>query len=136
MEILRIVVEDECVAGLEEFNKFALEAGTGGGFAIFEIIHLAFEERVFLEKIENAEWGAADGEDVHPVVVVAFYDGADFRGAANASQTICQGKKHAKFRFLRHAVFHHGTVTGLKNVQRKLRAWKKDEVQREKRNAF
>ena len=60
MEIFWIVVEDERVTSLEEFDEFALDAGISGGFAILEVIHLAFEERVVLEKIEDAEWGASD----------------------------------------------------------------------------
>jgi len=88
------------VTGLEEFDEFALDAGISGGFAVLEVVHLAFEERVVLEKIEDAEWGAADGEDIHSAVAVAFYDGADFRGAADASQAFGHGKKHAEFGFL------------------------------------
>ena len=89
-----------------------------------------------LEKIENAEWGAADGEDVHAAVAVALDDVEDFRGAADARQTFGHGKQHAEFGFLREAIFDHGAVTRLKNVQGKLRAGKKDDVQRKKRNAF
>jgi len=136
LEIFRIVIEDERMTGFEKFDKFALDAGIGGRFAILEVIHLAFEKRVFLEKIENTKWGAADGEDVYAAVVVTLYDGTDFRGAADASQTLGQGEKHAEIRFLREAIFHHGAVTRLKNVQGKLSAGKEDDVQRKKRNAF
>ena len=124
------------MTGLEEFDEFALDAGIGGLFAILEVIHLAFEERVVLEKIEDAEWGAADGEDVYAAVAVALDDVEDFRGAADARQTFGHGKQHAEFGFLREAIFHHGAVTRLKNVQGKIRPGKEDDVQRKKRNAF
>src|SRR6266850_6044995 len=116
------------MTGLEEFDEFALDAGIGGRFAIFEVIHLAFKKRAVLEKIENAEWGAADGEDVYAAVAVALDDVEDFRGAADARQTFGHGKKHAEFGFLREAIFDHDAVTRLKNVQGKLRAGKKDDV--------
>jgi len=62
LEILRIVVEDERVTGLEEFDEFALDAGISGGFAVLEVVHPGLRGAVVLERSRTPEWGAADGE--------------------------------------------------------------------------
>ena len=82
------------------------------------------------------EWRAAGSENIHAAVIVTLHDSRDFRGAADARQTFGHGKQHTEFRFLREAIIGHGAVTRLKNVQGKLRAGEKDDVQRKKRNAF
>src|SRR5260370_3567458 len=135
-ELLRIIVKDQSVAGFEKIHELALDARIGGRFPVFQVIHLAFQKRVFREKFHHAKWGAAGSDDVHPAIFVAFYDVENFGGATHSCDALRKRKKHAKLGFFFQTDFHHFAVTRLENVQGKFRAGKEDDVERKQRNAF
>src|SRR6267378_3848509 len=135
-EIFRIVAEDQGVAGFEELHEFAVDARIGGRFPVLQVIDVAFQKRVFRVKFHDAEGSAAGSEDVHPAILVVFYDVENLGGAADSRDTLVKREKHAEFRLFFQTVFHHFAVTRLENVQRKFRAGKKDDVQRKQRNAI
>ena len=135
-EVFRIVVEDERVASFKKLDELALDAGIQAGVAVFEVVDVAFEERILLEKLDDAKGSAADSDNVYAAVVVALDDVADFRGAADAGDALGKSEEHAEFGFFLEAVFDHLAVARLENVQGEFCAGKKDDVQRKERNAF
>src|SRR6266481_3258500 len=114
----------------------ARDARIGGSFPVLEVIHVAFQKRIFREKFHHTEGGAADRKNVHAAIFVAFYDVEDFGGAADARDSLGKGKKHAELGLFFQTVLYHFAVTRLENMQRQLRAGKEDDVQRKQRNTF
>src|SRR5690242_5340361 len=49
LEIFRIILEKQGMAGFVEFNQLALHHGTSRSSTVLQIIHLPFEQRIFLE---------------------------------------------------------------------------------------
>src|SRR5437773_10975297 len=88
------------------------------------------------EYFNDAEWSAANSENIDSAVRVAFCDLHDFSGATHARDSLVQGGDHAEFRVLFQAVFDHLAVTRLESMQGDLRSWNDDDVQRKQRNAF
>src|SRR5258708_36306973 len=113
-----------------------MDTRTGGSFTVLQVVHVAFQERVLREQFDHAEGGAADCENVHAAVFVAFNDVENFGGAADSRHSLGKGEKHAELGLFFQRVFHHFAVTWLENMQGKLRAGKEDDVQRKQRNAF
>jgi len=95
---------------------------------------VAFQKRVFGDDFHHTKGSAADSENVHAAIFVAFYDVDNFGGAADSRDTLRKRKKHAEFRLFFETVFHHFAVTRLENMQGKVCAGKKDDVQRKQRN--
>src|SRR6266404_6314893 len=134
--VARVVAEDQRMASLIEFGEgFACLLGWSG-VAIIEVVNAAFEERVYREEFDDTEGSAADREDVHAAVVVTFNDFQNFGGAAGAGNSVREGEKHAEFGLVVEAIADHFAVARLENVQRKVSAGKKNDVQRKQRNAI
>jgi hypothetical protein len=134
--ILRIIAEDQSVAGLIEFDEFAANPGIGSGVAVVEVVDESLEKRLLVQEADDAKGGSANGENVHASVVIAFDDLDDFGGTANVGNAIGRSQQHSEFGFLLQAVSNHGAIAGLENVQRKVSAGKKNDVQRKKRDAI
>src|SRR5690349_20743112 len=79
LEIFGIVVKNKCMAGFEELHELSLHAGTRGEFPVFEIVHLALEQRTFWKEFDDSERRAAHRPDVHSAVVVTLGDVQDLR---------------------------------------------------------
>src|SRR5467141_3273764 len=124
------------MAGFEQLDELALHAWIRGDFPVIKIIHMTFQERVFLEKLDNSKRGAADGENIHAAVLITLCNVQNFGGAADTRDSLVEGKEHAELGLFFQAAFHHGAVTRFEYVQGKLRAGKEDDVQRKQRNAF
>src|SRR5207247_5107110 len=116
LEIFRIVVEDQGVTGFEQLHEFPLDARIGGSFPVLQVIHVAFQERVFREKFHHAKRGAAGCEDIHGAVFVASDDVEDFRGTSNARNAFGKREEHAEFRSFLKTVFDHLAITRFKNM--------------------
>src|SRR5215831_2565254 len=120
--VARVVIEKQGVAGVVEFDKGIAGLRGRKGLAVVEIVHGAFEQRVFVKKLDDAKRGPADREDVHAAVRIFFGDFENFGGAARASDATFEGEKHAELGFLVKAVANHLAVTRLENVQREVSA--------------
>src|SRR5579863_4508129 len=120
VQISRIVVKDQRVAGFVEADQLALDLGAHRPFAVFEIIDLAFEQGILLKKFDNAKWSSSYGQDVHATVSVAPKEFKDFGGAADMRNSTRSVEHHAEFGFFIQAGFHHFPVTRLEDVQGKV----------------
>src|SRR5208283_528002 len=129
-------VEEQRVASLIDFDELAFLLWLNGGFAIFEIVDLAFEKGILREKLHNAEDIPTDSNDVHPAIRIAFDDFQNLGGAANFGDAVIHGEQHSEGRAGVEAVAHHAAVAGLENVQGKLFAGEKYDVQRKERYAI
>jgi hypothetical protein len=116
------------VASLVELDKLAAHGGVGRCLAVFEVIHMAFGEGILLEEFDHAERVAADGQDVHGVVVIGLDDFDDFSGAAHAGDALRKCQEHAEDGPALQATVDHIDITRLEDVQGKVCAGEKDDV--------
>src|SRR5580692_3585938 len=135
-EVLGNFGEEQGVAGLVEIDELLSLWGIGRKIVIFEEVDGALEQRILGEKLQNAEGVAADGDDVHAAVFKLLDDFEDLRGTANADDTVLHGEEHAKGRLGIEAFANHTAVARLENVQGKLFAGEKNDVQGEERYAI
>ena len=123
---------------MASFVKFD-ELGFGGmigNFTVFQIVNLAFEQRILSEKFDGAERNASHGDNIHSAVGIASKDFHNLGCATDARDASGHGKQHAKLGTLAHAFIDHFPVTRLENMQREFSAGEKDDVKREKRDAI
>src|SRR5580704_2363247 len=131
--VLGIVLKDQRVARLVEFDKLAAQGHIRRNVAIFEVVHMAFRERLFLDELDDAKRLAPDGQDVHRSVRVALDNFNNFRGAAHACNSLRKRQQYAKLALFFQAAFHHLKITRLEDVQGKVCAGEKYDVQWEER---
>src|SRR5271165_4124604 len=72
IEVFGQVREEDGMAGFVEFDELLLAASGCGEFAVFEVVDLAFEKGIIVEEFGDTENIAADGDDIHAAVFVAF----------------------------------------------------------------
>src|SRR6266404_4700418 len=117
VEIARVIVKNQSVASFIEFDELAGKLRIDWRNEIIEIIDLAVQQRIIGEKFDDAEWLAADSEDVAAAVVVTVGDFQDFGSATGAGHAVGKSQQHAERRFGVQAIANHLAVTRLKNVQ-------------------
>ena|SRR5580704_10978790 len=127
-EVLGNFGEEQGVAGFVEIDELLSFWRIGDKIVIFEEIDGALEQRILGEEFEDAEGGAADGDDVHASVFELLNDFEDFRGTANADDTVLHGEEHAKGRLGIEAFADHAAIARFENVQGKLFAGEKNDV--------
>src|SRR4029077_9992686 len=134
--VLWIIVKDERVAGFVEVNEFAAQSRIWRRVPVFEVIHVSLGERILLEELNDTEWLAAHRQNVHCFVVIALNDLDDLRGAPHPNNTLGKRQENAKLRLFLQAAAHHFEIARLEDVQGKVRAGKKDDVQGKERNSI
>src|SRR5580704_4832693 len=127
--------EEKGVAGFVEFDQLFFLCRVEGRVSVLQVIDLPFEQRIFGKQVYDAKWHTADGNDVYATVIVALRGFQNFGGAANADDTLFQSQEHAERNVLIEALAYHAAVARFENVQRKLLAGEKNDVQRKKRNS-
>jgi hypothetical protein len=121
------------VAGFIDFDQLAKGARFERCFAILEIVYATFQKGVLGYELNDPERVAADSDDVHAAVGIIFDDFQYLGCATNPRDAVVHGQEHAERRFGVEAFADHATVTRLENVQGKLFAGKKNDVEREQR---
>src|SRR5579863_4057279 len=127
--VFGIVLEDQRMASFVEFDKLAPQGHIRRSVAIFQIVHMPFRERLFLVELDDAKRLAPDGQDVHRSVRVALDDFDNLRGAAHACNSLRKRQQHAELALFFQAAFHHLKITRLEDVQGKVCAGEKYDVQ-------
>src|ERR1700723_379260 len=94
---------------------------------------MALGEGLLLEKLDDAEGFAANCQNVHRPVVVALNDFNNFRGAPYSSNAFGKRQKNAELGFFFQATVDHFEITRLEDVQGKVCAGEKNDVQRKER---
>ncbi len=111
-----IVAEDQGVASFKKFDKL-LSWLAGRSFSIFQVIDLAFEQRIFRVKMRGAERHAANGDNIHSSIRITLKNFQNFRSASHARHAVGHGQQHSKFAALLQAAIDHLAVTWLENVK-------------------
>ena len=135
-EVLGNFGEEQGVAGFVEIDELLSFWRIGDEFVILEEIDGALEQRILREEFQDAEGRAADGDDVHASVFKLLDDFEDFGGATDADDAVLHGEEHAKGRLGIEAFADHAAIARFKNVQGKLFAGEKNDVQGEERYAI
>src|SRR5580700_4100803 len=134
--VFGIVLKDEGVACCVELDKLAPQGWVGQRIPVFEIVDMALGEGILVEELDDAEGLAADRQDIHCLVVVALDDFDDLRSTAHASNALGERQENTKLGLLFQAPADHFKITRLEDVQRKVSAGEKDDVQWKERNTI
>src|SRR5579859_714058 len=134
--VLGIVLKDEGVAGFVEFDEFAAQRRIWRHVTVFKVVHLSLGERILVEELKYAEWLAAHCQNIHCFVVIALNDLDDLRGAAYPNNTLGKRQQNAKLGFFLQATIEHLQIARLEDVQGKVCAGEKNDVQGEERYPF
>ena len=118
-----------------EIIKFAANAGTNRRGTIIEKVHFAAQQRFVVKEFDDAKRRTAHAEDVVAAVGAALGDFQNFRCAARASDSVRKSEQHSKRRLRIEAFADHLTIARLKNVQRKISAGEKNNIERKQRQA-
>src|ERR1700674_1422809 len=98
--------------------------GQGAFFAVFQIVDLAFQERILSEQFHHPKRNPSYGDDIHSAVRATFEHLHDLCRAADSCDSIGDGKQQSKLGTLTHATVDHFAVAGLEYVQREFSAGK------------
>src|SRR5277367_1929836 len=97
--VFGIVLKNKSVASFVKPNKFAAHRRVGRRFAVLEIFDHSFGERILVEEFDNAEWLAADGQNIQGFVVMALHDFDDLRSATDPCNPFGYRQENAELRF-------------------------------------
>src|SRR5258708_25806399 len=134
--IFWIVAEDQRMAAFVELNEFASHTRIRRHLRVFEIIHFAFQERVLVEQLDHAKGRAAHCQNIHSSIGIPFHHLDNFRCASHVHDALREREQHAELRLIIETSPRHLTVAWFENVQRKVRAGEKNDVEGKERNPF
>jgi len=119
-------------------QQFGMQLNCAGGVFLgwsagFVVDHENFglEEGAFLVDAHEFETFAAFGDEVEAAVGIFLYDGDDFGGAADFSETLLDGANDAEGAMLGEAFGNHFFVAWFEDVQGQGSAGEQDDIERE-----